>query len=682
MGENKKKTKNTRAPVNAQIDELKRTILERAESVTKDAPKENVAAAEADKDPQEGEAQQKPGLELVAKPTSVDSYLMYKSQESKLARKLDDVVSQLASLTHALESMAASNVLEYSGVRRLVNEEKNSKSANQPKSHSEIKRLAEKNDALEQAALLKQWSTYKAGKPKDVVLPVNNVMMMKFIEEDNNGELFLVGTMIQNIIGCTPVGPDGSMRYFQYRFNELAPNDTAFQFRRTRVKTPASGHSTMATTANYRIHLPRTVIHNKYPFIIASATCKVEMSTYEQSNLQIRPDMVFKSGTLPLNTETLEPTPFLKQQLYNHWPIRNHSYEVFQKCFTMDLVTPFPSVYVKHEAKAKYTPKFELTFYLCEPIMKKVIQVYFPLILMLMLNVYNMGVVGMDGGTYIENSSSIALAVVFLLPSMYPATKYKSKFTTNDFAMLLLFLSIIVGVMRTPYLSSGDSGDQFFLDMRDKYLPWSSYAATALSVLTFCNNLIEYMRLKRRIVAMNCIPGVNFDSKKEAPSHMSFSSWIRNKIIPKEIPEDETWQLYGKTLQYQGGYLARGDRGEEEGKKKKDSFTSGNSHIKSAKVAQESKKGENAADSAHYASFSWRSGYFDPQSFQVKEGRHPKYCTLEKWEEIGGVNRDAEHNARQREEEIKVHRRNTRRAKMQRSRASSKTAPAPAHDNV
>ena len=132
--------------------------------------------------------------------------------------------------------------------------------------------------------------------------------------------------------------------------------------------------------------------------------------------------MVFHSKSLPIDPKTgklLDDADNRPLELYRHFSIRDHSASVFERCYSVNLVTPFPSIYVKHEAKNPgYTPKFELTFYLTEPIHRKVFQIYLPLTLMLLLHFFNMYIRKMDGASYVENTSSIALALVFLLPSV------------------------------------------------------------------------------------------------------------------------------------------------------------------------------------------------------------------------------------------------------------------------
>ena len=183
--------------------------------------------------------------------------------------------------------------------------------------------------------------------------------------------------------------------------------------------------------------------------------------------------------------------------------------------------------------------------------MKKVAQIYLPLILMLMLNFFNMSVKNIEGSAYIENTSSIALALVFLLPSMYPASKYKQSFSANDLAILLLFMSIMMSVVRTPWLE--DEGGTF-ARVRDVYMPVISTAAAAVAFFIVLWNATQYLMLKRRIIAMNEIAGVNYMEGDQDPPFRGYFPWSKKRLWG----ESAHWELHGKTLQYQMRKNAKG----------------------------------------------------------------------------------------------------------------------------
>ena len=78
------------------------------------------------------------------------------------------------------------------------------------------------------------------------------------------------------------------------------------------------------------------------------------------------------------------------------------------------------------------------------------------IVLVVLQNIVN-SIANQDVGDYIANSSSISLSLIFLLPSMYPISTYKSGFGVNDFAVLLIFVACLTALIRTVKWWGGGS---------------------------------------------------------------------------------------------------------------------------------------------------------------------------------------------------------------------------------
>ena len=281
------------------------------------------------------------------------------------------------------------------------------------------------------------WKHDKAEDLIDIKLPVKHVMMVKKIEENSDGELFLYATLIQHIVGVCPKDADGELLSFPYRFNEMKPEDEFLCKRRSRT-TVNDGLSGTYSTFSAKIQLDKKAIYSRYPFMIFECSANIEMSTFAHENIQFRPNMVFHPDTLS------------KGQVYQFLSVRDPFEEIFDGSVNFDFVTPYPSVKVTCDGKSGgYCPKFQVSFFCTEPLLFKLINFYLPLALVIVLNWLHV-LAPQDTSDYISNTSGIALTLVFLLPLMYPATSYQIKFGLNEYGVAAMFLAMIVSLIKTP----------------------------------------------------------------------------------------------------------------------------------------------------------------------------------------------------------------------------------------
>ena len=193
----------------------------------------------------------------------------------------------------------------------------------------------------------------------------------------------------------------------------MMPTDEHINARRTRYKEDENGIVTATTTFSCKFQLTGKPIYAKYPFMIFKYSAIVELSTFEFANFQFRPNMVFHKNTVT------------KGEMWRHFCVRDPFEDKFDGSIQFDFVTPFPSVKVIHASKGDYCPKFEIAFYLKEPILMKLVNTFFPLAYIIILNALHV-LSPQENGDYIGNSSGIALTLIFscLLSTRIKATKW------------------------------------------------------------------------------------------------------------------------------------------------------------------------------------------------------------------------------------------------------------------
>mmetsp|Transcript_17701 Transcript_17701/g.46276 ORF Transcript_17701/g.46276 Transcript_17701/m.46276 type:complete len:489 (-) Transcript_17701:104-1570(-) len=273
--------------------------------------------------------------------------------------------------------------------------------------------------------------------------------MVKCVEEDSDGNIHMKATFVTTIYGVIPVDDEGTYHMFKYRFNDSHATDEQLQFRRTRtdVITHADGSEQPCATSTYSAIVPleRTEVLSEYPFMIFKLRVLIEMSTFEHNNIQFRPNLVFTEDVLEHG------------RVWRNFLVRDPHPSVFDKCRTYDFVATHPTWEILHDAKDDYCPKILATFYVKEPLMKKMVTVVLPVVLVVFQNILN-SFANQEVGDYIANSSAISLTLIFLLPSMYPITTYKVGWmNTNDIAVILIFVACLTALMRT-FHSEGEPG--------------------------------------------------------------------------------------------------------------------------------------------------------------------------------------------------------------------------------
>mmetsp|Transcript_19730 Transcript_19730/g.32425 ORF Transcript_19730/g.32425 Transcript_19730/m.32425 type:complete len:310 (+) Transcript_19730:401-1330(+) len=243
------------------------------------------------------------------------------------------------------------------------------------------------------------------------------------------------------------------------------------------------------------------------PSVAVKASAKLELSTFAVRNIEFRADFALGSQDL------------VDQNVYrNFCCLKDAHSESFNRMSSFSLITPYPSVSMECEWKDKqvhYMKAFEVSFWLFEPFERKFIQILLPIIIILILGIINVFAI-QSAPEFISNTSSVALTLVFLLPSMSPQGGAKeTKFSTNDRAVALIFIALVVncckfffftsvsGVEEQNNISESVASGISLVLIRDIILPATCAALFASSLIYPIKNYNEFTALKKSIAKTN-----------------------------------------------------------------------------------------------------------------------------------------------------------------------------------
>eukprot|EP00948_MAST-09A_sp_MAST-9A-sp1_P002058 g2058.t1 len=339
----------------------------------------------------------------------------------------------------------------------------------------------------------------------EVRIPIKHVLLIKYLEEDCNGDLFLVGTVVQTCFGIIP--QNGGKNYFNYRFNDVMPRENEFCFRRSRYKevkyTTASGekasYPSCTMTASVRIPMHKSFIFYNYPYAVIKAETLIELSTFTDENIEFRPDICFpnlvrakvkREKAMNKDAEDSNECKFehsrtLKrysrldqsQSNINHQfedessktrydggfelvSVRDANESVVNRTIHYIFLTPYPSFSLVHEAKKNgYCPKLKIKFFMKEPMSTRLVSTYLPLVLIIMLSILNM-LIKQSYTESLSNMIGLAISVVFLLPVLYPTGMRTSGITLSpSLIVVFLFLSFTFSFIHPAFLVAKEPKD-------------------------------------------------------------------------------------------------------------------------------------------------------------------------------------------------------------------------------
>lgn len=241
----------------------------------------------------------------------------------------------------------------------------------------------------------------------DAHLPVLHKLMAKFLQEDENRDVFLVGTIIQNTCGATSerlAADDGGFEgsQFQFRFNDVTATDEQVELRRT---VPVNEFG-LRSTYNVKIPLRKRRVYAMAPFEIIECSAMIELSTSARTHSD--------------GTSQIRPNMLVSQEDCREQVLIRNEHELDDGLDTFETLSVTPHVEMMWDGKKRYCPKYEVKFYLETPMRFGLISVGMPLLLVMVLTVLNVFAGYGGGGPDLGNSIALALTIVFVLPQLAP----------------------------------------------------------------------------------------------------------------------------------------------------------------------------------------------------------------------------------------------------------------------
>jgi len=267
-----------------------------------------------------------------------------------------------------------------------------------------------------------------AGK-SGIQIPIRHMFMIKQISEDKDGEIWLLGTFVQNQFG--------SDKGFDFRINDVTCDESYIHERR------ATHYRNLGCRRTYNVRLPmkRSLVWADFPFQIYKVSVLVELSSRTETTpsgeeCEVRPD-------LWLDIEDERSLVVVRDE---------------SKMDDLDTMRRFfksPMVEMTYDTKKKYTPKYEVTFYLERRAQHKMYSLIMPLVLIAALTTFNV-LMGADGpGPGLDNSISLALTMVFLMEGIESGPTLSDDDTpwyamTDELFIIFMFLGQTLAAVIAP----------------------------------------------------------------------------------------------------------------------------------------------------------------------------------------------------------------------------------------
>ena len=177
----------------------------------------------------------------------------------------------------------------------------------------------------------------------------------------------------------------------------------------------------------------------------------IELSTFtsEDHRTRLRPNIMLHR-TEKRNMIGIQKDPNKKSKkgvVLSEKALFEQAKDKMDKSYVYDFVSPFPNVTYLYDTKKKYCPKYSMRFMLIEDGMQKFMEIVFPIFLiaaMNHLNVLNAAKAlntdeDVDAVDYLNNSATLALAVVVFLPTMIGTSRFHSARKVQSFIQIFCF---------------------------------------------------------------------------------------------------------------------------------------------------------------------------------------------------------------------------------------------------
>jgi len=303
---------------------------------------------------------------------------------------------------------------------------------------------------------------------KEDIVNIRNFLLVKHVTENNDRELFLVGTCVQELTSldmnaesiklCDDKLLDmGTLSedietlskrlFFDYRLNDLTADEDSGWIKTRRVEMN-SGKAKKTFQVNAPLEVE--VNYDCFPFKIVTASVMIELSSSAIRDQRRRPNLLLGKEYMATNV-AIQPVQRLNEQKHVE-NTYNGTKEVLtesdykkkmDKIKTYDFLTPFPEVTYQYDIKKKYCPKFKVAFYMVESGTSKFVQIVFPMLLIAILNtVQVLDKDFVENTNFLSNAATFALTAVFILPSIIGNSNIQDLYSMNN----LYIISIFVGL--------------------------------------------------------------------------------------------------------------------------------------------------------------------------------------------------------------------------------------------
>jgi len=315
---------------------------------------------------------------------------------------------------------------------------------------------------------------------EEVIVDIRNFLLLKHVTENNDKELFLVGTCIQELFGldmnaesiklcddkmldmgttCEDIETLSKRLFFDYRLNDLT-SDEASGWIKTRRVEMNSGKAKKTFQVNAPLEVE--INYDRFPFKIVTASVMIELSSSAIRDQRRRPNLLLGKKHKAMNV-AIQPVQHFDVQKDSKNGYKgteevlteNDFEKKMDKSKTYDFVTPFPEVTYQYDKKKEYCPKFKVSFYMVESGTSKFVQIVFPMLLIAILNtVQVLDRDFVENTNFLNNAATFALTAVFILPSIIGDSNGQNLITMNNTYIICIFVGLALSSIPTEMMNT------------------------------------------------------------------------------------------------------------------------------------------------------------------------------------------------------------------------------------
>ena len=387
----------------------------------------------------------------------------------------------------------------------------------------------------------------------DVFVPVHQTLIVKsIIDEEEAGEVAIIGTIVQRTIGVDlPDWSTSEVEHFSYRVNERAGHADMDVRKSTLIPITSNGESVnvmgRATTISCKIPLERYVAIDADPFCIMAMVATLELTSVE--------------GMAPSHngsTENERRSITLRPDLWAHLVDPRNLVTVregeagIDRTRQYDPISASPAVeYISTTADGfVYVNKMKVTYFMEKHAFADFFQTLLPVIFcnvasalsIIFLEHSEGDECAIEFNDVLGQAANVGLTLIFILPRLVQRESFiTSRFGFNDLFVLLVMASLILGL-----LPECIPGQNVVVLARVPLLPLPGFAqlpvtqflsiALAWGSLTLpLFNFLQYRKVRYRILN-SVAQGGTFEDGVQMQKHSFLGS---PKVSNKDICFDD-----------------------------------------------------------------------------------------------------------------------------------------------